>query len=430
MTLIDTILGHAATAPGRLAFVDAVGERSYSRLAADVSELGRRITATTAPDSVVAVRGDRGYDTLVCLLACLSTGRVYLPCDARWPARRLDLVLAEAGCSRMLDVRPDRTIEEIDTGVVARATPTGGLAYIIFTSGSTGTPKGVMVSELALHERLVDMVPFLECDGPVHFVLNTSISFDISLVEQLLPLLVGASIVCPPTPTADPAGFTHTLVARRATHFQATPSLFKLLGALEVELPPELHVWCGGEPLDERLARRLVARHDVVKNLYGPTEATIWCTRHDLTPDDLGSVGSAFGGTEVTAPDATPACHAELRLTGRGLAEGYLRAEHDTGRFVRCDDGSRTYLTGDLGYVDELGRVHVSGRADDQVKINGYRLELNEIEAAADEFDGVVQSVAIVAMDDASDSTEHLALAVVARADVSLRALRQPVLRA
>ncbi|MFD9043270.1 AMP-binding protein [Streptomyces bottropensis] len=422
MSLWGSIAETAVSSPNQIAYAGVGGEYTYDELLSDVADLSRRIEELTPRDHVVAVRGQRGYGTLTCLLACLATGRVYLPVDERWPPHRVDLVLSEAGASVQWEVEGDGKPHVAATYATGTAAPRPGLGYIIFTSGSTGVPKGVMVEEDVLAQRIGALTPLLPDGRTARFVLNTSISFDISLVELLLPLLAGGTVICPPPLTLDPSGFVEFLTRYGATHLQVTPSFFKLTEVFGLSLPTDLEVWCGGEVLDPGLGARLVARFRTVRNFYGPTEATIWCTYHTLSPDSLTSVGRPFGGTEVMAPGADARNPGELILTGAGLAAGYLRVADEAGRFIDSTEYGRAYRTGDLGWLSPDGSVHVSGRIDHQVKINGYRMELSEVESAVEDHPAVQQCAAFLLSD--SDGSAQLAVAYVARESVAVRALR------
>ncbi|MEU8927782.1 AMP-binding protein [Kitasatospora sp. NPDC048545] len=423
MTIWARIAELAAAQPDLDAYVGTEGRRTYADLFSDVTAMARRIKESVPRDHVVAVSGQRGYGTLTCLLACLATGRVYLPMDERWPTHRVDLVVSEAGAAVVLEVAEDATVRVVPVPVAGSVAPHTGLAYVIFTSGSTGTPKGVMVAETVLEERLSALLPLLAEHQAVRFVLNTSISFDISLVELLLPLLAGGTIVCPPPLTGDPRAFADFVSRHAATHIQGTPSFFKLIEAFGLMLSKDLEMWCGGEALDARLAQQLVDRYRTVRNFYGPTEATIWCTFHTLTPDALGSVGLPFGGTAILAPGASAQSPGELILAAHGLAAGYLRPTDDEGRFMELAGHGRVYYTGDSGYLAADGRVHITGRVDDQVKVNGHRLELTEIESAVESHPDVRQCAAFVVAG-SEEGSPKLAATYVVNGSVSVRELR------
>ncbi|MFD4432629.1 AMP-binding protein, partial [Nocardia sp. NPDC058497] len=196
MPLWTQIAGRAATHPDEIAFIGTHGQHTYADLLADVQRSVVEIEELSQPGDAVAVRGQRGYGTLTRFLACLAANRVYVPLDDRWPAQRVDLVLAESDASLIVDV------DNLDSRT-STVRPTGNgnrrpnLAYIIFTSGSTGVPKGVMIEKDVLDERLRSLVPLLAGTSSIRFVLNTSISFDKSVNELILPFIAGGTNVCP-----------------------------------------------------------------------------------------------------------------------------------------------------------------------------------------------------------------------------------------
>jgi len=411
-------------------FTDLASRRTGRSVLRDVADVGRRLDAIVPDSATVAVAGERGYGGLIALLACLATDRPYVPLDLEWPQQRTELVLRESGAAALVTVAHDQNLKI--TGRPHDHTlrdRIADLAYVIFTSGSTGVPKGVMVESEGLRRRLVALVPMITEWCTPTMMLNTSIAFDISLIELLLPLLAGGRIVCPPLVTAEPAGFLEVLASDPPTHVQGTPSYFKLLAALGWPLPSAgaeraqpIEIWCGGEQLDRRLARILLDRFGRVRNFYGPTEATIWCTVHSVSEFELASVGRPIGATIVLAPGGADGEHpAELVLAGDGLAAGYVRDGDGDGRFVETPGVGRSYRSGDLGYLDRDGLIYVVGRVDTQVKINGHRLELAEIEGHLESHPAVLHCAVTVAGDD--DSRQLVAFVV--GKDVRVRELRQ-----
>jgi amino acid adenylation domain-containing protein len=411
-------------------FTDLARQRNGVTMLRDVTEVGRRLDAIAPNGATIAVAGQRGYGSLIALLACLATDRPYVPLDLEWPQKRTELVLRESGAAALVTVGQDQNLEitgHTSTHILRHRI--ADLAYVIFTSGSTGVPKGVMVESEVLRRRLAALVPIITEWCTPTMMLNTSIAFDISLIELLLPLLAGGRIVCPPPVTVAPAEFLQVLASDRPSHVQGTPSYFKVLAALGWPLAPAtdegappMEIWCGGEQLDQRLARMLLDRFGRVRNFYGPTEATIWCTVHVVSELELASVGRPIGRTIVLAPkDADSENPGELVLAGDGLAAGYVRESDDDGRFVESPGLGRSYRSGDLGYLDHNGLVHVVGRVDTQVKIDGHRLELAEIEGQLESHPGVHQCAVAVAGE--NDSRQLIAF-VVAK-DVRSRELRQ-----
>lgn len=411
-------------------FTDVAGGRTGRTMLRDVADVGRRLDVIAPAGATIAVVGQRGYGSLIALLACLATDRPYVPLDPEWPQQRTELVLRESGAAALVTVRHDQNLAITGrTNTHTLRNRIADLAYVIFTSGSTGIPKGVMVESEVLRRRLAALVPIITEWCTPTMMLNTSIAFDISLIELLLPLLAGGRIVCPPPVTAEPAEFLAVLASDRPSHVQGTPSYFKVLAALGWPLSPPanesgppMEVWCGGEQLDQRLARMLLDRFSRVRNFYGPTEATIWCTVHVVSELELASVGRPIGRTLVLAPDdADSENPRELVLAGDGLAAGYVRESDGDGRFVEAPRVGRCYRSGDLGYLDHNGLVHVVGRVDTQVKIDGHRLELAEIEAQLESHPGVHQCAVAVA----GEGDLRQLIAFVVAKDVRSRELRQ-----
>jgi D-alanine--poly(phosphoribitol) ligase subunit 1 len=228
-------------------------------------------------------------------------------------------------------------------------------------------------------------------------LLNTSIAFDISLLEMLLPLVVGGTVVCAPKPTVDVDGFRAAVARFAPTHVQGTPTFFSYLERLGWPLPEGAEIWCGGEPLGPRLAVALVRRFRQVRNMYGPTEATIWCTYHDVTEDDAASVGRPFGGSGIfIEPTGDSGDVGEVVVFGAGLAAGYVDPQQNEDRFFHDPRRGPCYRTGDLGWLDLDGRLHVLGRRDDQVKVNGHRIELGDIEANLESHPSVHRCAVVV----------------------------------
>ncbi|MFD4434107.1 AMP-binding protein, partial [Nocardia sp. NPDC058497] len=206
------------------------------------------------------------------------------------------------------------------------------------------------------------------------------------------------------------------------SNIPGTTSFYKLLDAFDLKIPDSIEAWCGGEYMDAGLAERLVEKYAVVRNFYGPTEATIWSTFHTVTLENLGSVGLPFGGTTVHAPGSTAHEPTELILTGRGLAAGYVRPADDDGRFVDLPGYGRAYRTGDLGHVAADGTVHVCGRIDDQVKVNGYRIELTDVDAALECHERVRHAAAFTT--NSTDGTVQISAVYVADGTVPMREMR------
>jgi acyl-coenzyme A synthetase/AMP-(fatty) acid ligase len=253
----------------------------------------------------------------------------------------------------------------------------------------------------------------------------TTISFDISLLELVLPLTVGARVVLLDKDTvADGHRLKAMLESSQATVMQATPSLWRVLLAAGWTPQRDFKALCGGEPFPPDLAESLATHCREVWNMYGPTETTVWSTCERIAnPKAPISIGRPIANTQVYVLDRAgqplpPIVPGELYIGGDGVALGYLnRAELTAERFVPnpfvATPGAKMYRTGDQGRWLADGRLQHLGRLDNQVKIRGFRIELGEIEAALREYPGIKEAAVSVWSAGAGD--QRIAAYVVAR---------------
>jgi amino acid adenylation domain-containing protein len=287
--------------------------------------------------------------------------------------------------------------------------PATALAYVIFTSGSTGQPKGVGISRRAVANLLTSFRRALRLGSDDRFVAVTTLSFDIALLELLLPAACGADLVIATADeTREPDRLRSLIERTAATAMQATPQTWRLLesaGGVPAGLRLRL---CGGETLPADLAGQLMAPGVTLWNLYGPTETTVWSA--------AGIVTSAAAAAEIGPPIEHTRMYilderlmpvpvgvvGEVYLAGRGVARGYHDRPRLTARSFRPDPWSsepaaRMYRTGDLGRWREGTGLELIGRNDHQVKVRGYRIECGEIEAVLRAHPGVRQVTVITA---------------------------------
>ncbi|MEV7589826.1 amino acid adenylation domain-containing protein [Streptomyces sp. NPDC089922] len=412
----------------------------HAELHARADRLARLLIGRgVGPESFVGLALPRGADLVVSLLAVLKAGGAYLPLDLEYPADRLRFMVEDArpvcvlttldsaalapqapGTEQIVLDAPDTlaALADLADGPVTdadrRAPLTGAHpAYVIHTSGSTGRPKGVVVPHDALANFLHMQAEVLALAPADRLVAVTTVSFDIHVLEIHTPLLCGATIVLADRDTVrEPAALAALVDTHRPAVMQATPSLWHAL--LEDGRPTALdgtRVLVGGEALPAALAERLARTARSVTNVYGPTEATVWATSADLAADHTGvpAIGVPFWNTRAHVLDAAlrpvPAGRAgELYLAGTQLARGYLgRPALSSERFTADPfgpAGSRMYRTGDLVRRDDDGRLEFVGRADDQVKLRGHRIEPGEVEAALAAAAGTGRAVALVREDE------------------------------
>ncbi|MFJ3928580.1 amino acid adenylation domain-containing protein, partial [Streptomyces sp. NPDC090022] len=422
---------------------------SYRELDGRANRLARLLTGRgVGPESVVGVVMDRGIDLVVALLAVMKAGGAYLPIDPEYPAERISYVLADAGVPLVVSQRavadavpagvPTLVIDEpgmaaeaadvVDVPPGAAVSPRNA-AYVIYTSGSTGRPKGVVVTHAALVNHLFaagQRVPLAAGD---RLVAVTTVSFDIAALELFLPLLSGASVaVASRDVVRDPAALTGLVLSSGATVVQGVPSLWRAL--LEQSgWPAGVRALVGGEGLPSELAQRFTDRGIAAVNLYGPTEATVWATSADVTGAAV-SVGRPFANVRAYVLDrrlqpVPVGVTGELYLAGAQLARGYAgRAGLTAERFVASPfvSGERLYRTGDLARRRADGELECLGRADEQVKVRGFRVELAEVEAALGQHALVARAVAAVRRDTFGDGV--LVAYVVPCGDLDVAALR------
>ncbi|WP_338932444.1 amino acid adenylation domain-containing protein [Streptomyces netropsis] len=395
----------------------------YGELNARANRLARALIRRGAgPGRTVAVVLPRSVDLVTAILAVTKTGAAYLPVDPRWPADRVDMVLAD---SRPVHVLTPDTLgglpEESSSADLTDTDRPGPLtpahaAYVIYTSGSTGLPKGVVVP----HRNLVSLLDGAAAGFGFHsgdvWTMFHSCAFDFSVWEMWGALAHGGRlVVVPQEVTRSPREFLDLLVRERVTVLNQTPSAFQALDRADAEEPERGRglalrwVIFGGEALRPARLRSWYRRHGdaspTLVNMYGITETTVHTTRLDLGAahcEDPGSpVGTPLPGTRLYVLDdrlrpVPPGVAGELYVGGPGVAGRYLGRPGLTAQRFVADPfgppGARLYRSGDLARWRNDGGLDHLGRADDQIKVRGFRIEPAEIEAALLTAPGVAQA--------------------------------------
>ncbi|GAA1227071.1 hypothetical protein GCM10009665_16980 [Kitasatospora nipponensis] len=428
---------------------------SYRELTGRARRLARRLGAAgVGPESVVAVCLHRAPELPVVLLAVLRAGGAYLPLDPGYPAQRLAYMLADSGAPVVLTTAelaatlpehrarvvllddPDDLDGTDDPGDLDGTDDPGdldgtdgtddqrdetpvrvdplGAAYVIYTSGSTGRPKAVVSTHRGIVNRLRWMQESYRLQPHDRVLQKTPFSFDVSLWELFWPLITGATlVVARPEGHRDPGYLAETISAERITTTHFVPSMLRaFLAALPdgAALAPLRRVLCSGEALPDDLAAAFhghrATGHAELHNLYGPTEASVDVTAARCLPGEPVTIGMPVANTRthVLDRDLRPQpvnVPGQLCLAGVQLARGYLgRPALTAERFVPDPDpdhpGERLYLTGDLARHHPDGTLGYLGRADQQVKLNGHRIEPGEVEAALRAHPDVADTVVTV----------------------------------
>ncbi|MEI2453351.1 MULTISPECIES: non-ribosomal peptide synthetase [Lysobacter] len=413
-TALEQFERQAAAAPDAVAVVSGDVALSYRELDALSTRLARRLIARgVRPGDLVALALPRDERLPAAPYAVWKAGAAYLPLDPESPRERMLQTLEDAAPRLLLTVPalagafdaraiPLLCIDEAegeeaaaaDAPALPRAAP-DACAYVIYTSGSTGRPKGVEVDQRNLSNFLA-ATQRLFAPGPgERFLAQTTIAFDIACFELFLPLSVGARVVMTDAETVrDPLALARLIEDQALDYVQATPSLWRMLLANPRLRLDGVHALSTGEALPPDLAQRLVACSAKVTNLYGPTETTVWASAIELSADDVAdgappSIGRPLLNTRAYLLDAAlnpvpTGSVGELYVAGACVARGYLRRPELTAERFLADPfvaGERMYRTGDLARWRDDGAIEYLGRADQQVKIRGHRVELGEIEA-------------------------------------------------
>ncbi|MFG2043714.1 amino acid adenylation domain-containing protein [Dactylosporangium sp. NPDC048998] len=410
---------------------------------AGLGELADRVAGRLAgrfavrPGDRIAVLVRRDARLVALILGVWRAGAVLVPLDEALPAGRREQIIGDSGpCLTVTDAAPAADAATVPVVALDALTADDGsdpgpvpfpdgpaahaLAYLMYTSGSTGAPKGVAVRHDGVLNVLSSVAdePGLTRDDVL--VAVTSITFDISILELFAPLVAGGRVVVGPDGVGrDPVALGRLLHDSGASVMQATPSLWRGLLDGGWAGRPGLRAFCGGEALEPELARRLLARCAQVWNLYGPTETTIWSTAGRIHPDEPVTVGRPVARTvcyilgrgDRLVPRGAVG---ELVIGGAGVTAGYWRRPELTAAAFVADPvdpaGGTVYRTGDLARHLPDGRLVILGRRDQQVKINGHRVELGEIEAALLAHPAVRQ--AAVLLDRAPDRPRLVAFVV------------------
>ncbi|MGW2952503.1 non-ribosomal peptide synthase/polyketide synthase, partial [Streptomyces eurythermus] len=426
----------AARTPDALALV-AGGERlDYGTLNARANRLAHHLIALGAgPERLVALRLPRTADMITAILAVWKAGAGYLPLDPALPGERVRFLLDDVRPALVLDEAALRavpaTAPDTDPTDADRRAPLDPehTAYVIHTSGSTGRPKGVAVPHRAAAHLLATHRSGFVAEaggGPLRVALTASFSFDTSL-EGVLLLADGHPLHLVDEDTRmDPAALVEYVVEHRIDFLDLTPSYLRQLLPAGLLADPRHRprvLMLGGEPVGPALWRELAAHPDVTAyNFYGPTECAVDALSCRIDGRDRPLVGRPLPGLRAYVLDARlrpvpPGVGGELYLAGPQLARGYTGRPGLTAARFLADPfgapGERMYRTGDLARWTADGRLDYLGRADDQVKVRGHRIEPGEIEAALLALDGIA-GAAVVAVPDPHGHTRLAAYVVPA----------------
>ncbi|WP_445362259.1 amino acid adenylation domain-containing protein [Microbulbifer sp. ANSA003] len=390
----------------QLALQCARHQLTYQQLASSVGQLaGFFRDQGISAGSPVVVCLPRGCDVVVTMLSLWQLGAVYVPVDAKMPAQRIANVISQSSpvvvlCDAQTAHLCPPSVTQLLLPELSCDTSPGqlkvarGAGYQLFTSGTTGQPKGVCVDYLALGAFLAAAQQRLQCTADTRVLSVTTPTFDISLLEWLAPLLAGGCVTVASADEVQDGKKLAVLVSEQQINWlQMTPTGWQVLLASGWQGEAGMTALTGGEPLTEALAGQLLAKCARVFNCYGPTEATVWSMIGQVSELDLGKeielTGPLSQSAHLVLDDNLQSVPVggtgELWIAGGSLACGYLNDDKQTQqRFVEIDCGLatpvRAYRTGDLVRLSSGHSLRYLGRNDQQIKLNGFRVELQEIE--------------------------------------------------
>ena len=437
-SICNGFIERAAATPHSVAVSSVNHKMTYRELSLASGALARTLRAAGARQGrCVAVALPRGPKLVAALVAIAATGAAYVPLDPRHASRRTKFMLEKAQCALAVFDSTEKDVWEfpdhvlpIDVGGISEA-PVQGLEvgdlaettaadplYVMFTSGSTGTPKGVTISHDAV-SQLIEAVNYdLVITPGLKWSMCHSAAFDFSTWEIWGCLLTGGALhIASPEQVADPERLAEFIATEQIEILSQTPSSFRRIANERL-----LHtaarsgnlreIVFGGEALPSDVVRAWTAENGFenprLVNMYGITETTVHSTVKIIDVDSLDApncpIGTALRGRTVAVCDEhgdvlPPKVIGEFLVGGTGLAIGYIdEPELTSERFITRDtpDGrQRFYRSGDLGFMDERGDLHYTGRVDRQVKIRGHRISVEEVEAAVRALELVEDAVVV-----------------------------------
>ena len=405
MNLITIFLKNVQKSPNIIAVMTSDALWTYQDLYNDVLLWVKRLNALNITDAPVMLCLHRTPRLLSILLALQWLELAYIPIDPQTPLERIAAIHKDSKSGLLLHDTSHNTryarlscvvwalidLENAEPST-ALALPANNfspeaIAYVIYTSGTTGIPKGVSISRGALDNFLASMSHYFLKEDSEIVLATTTFTFDIAALELFLPIWQQKTLfLTNEEEQKDPLRIDYLLQTLPITLLQGTPSFWSMLNTSGWHAQSNLVAVCGGEPLTAQVVDKILPRVSSLWNMYGPTEATIWCSLKKIESKQIITVGKPIHNMQMCILDASkhpvPAGDkGELYIGGLGLSQGYLNQPALTDEVYQQVLGQRLYRTGDIASMTNEGEFMIHGRVDNQVKLHGYRIEIEDIEA-------------------------------------------------
>ena len=445
----------------KIAVIDSRRSLNYGEVSAHANHIGNLLRDNgVRPNELVAIVMEKGWEQVVAVLGVLISGAAYLPISSDIPRERLkhllkdgrvDMVLIQSWIEKTIEwpdniklfsvdaIKPD-TSDDKPLESVQRP---DDLAYVIYTSGSTGLPKGVMIDHRGAVNTILDVNKRFGVGSEDKVLALSSLNFDLSVFDVFGTLAAGGTIVFPkPKHTKDPSHWLELIHREKITVWNSVPALMRMLvefaSGKDLKIPETLRlVLLSGDwlPVDLPGQIKNLVNDVQIISLGGATEASIWSILYPINkinpewksiPYGRPMANQQFYVLNESFEDCPDWVPGNLYIGGLGLAKGYWRDEEKTNSsfIIHPETAQRLYRTGDLGRYFPDGNIEFIGREDFQVKINGYRVELGEIETIIKKHPDISDAV-VIAVGDADKEKSLAGYAVPAQEkDVSIEALR------
>lgn len=386
----------------------------YKNECFDSEELDRWVDNTINLNSVrsIAVIMNRSPQLIWLLYRAYCQGVTFIPIDPKEHREKINHILNQTQPDTIIC---DNNKYEYEQN---KSYDYNNVAYVLFTSGTTGGPKGVLVKKNSIENFILGLSELIDFSEFKKIISLTSISFDIFFIESIMAILKNMTIVLSDEDEqANPRAINRLLMENNVDIVQLTPSRLQMLLNYDPELSglkTVTDILIGGEALSINLLYVLQKKTNArIFHMYGPTETTIWSTVSDLTNSNTVNIGHPIKNTEIYIVDENLTIlpngkKGEICIAGAGLALGYINNNELTSKkFVFLpQNGTRVYKTGDLGRRQNDGTLEWCGRIDNQIKLRGHRVELEEIESVINQFEGIHQS--LVGMHNRGDYVQEL----------------------